>query len=205
MIHYMLFWVHIFILPISRDRELKKIPRLLTVGTNWTLFHLLVWKQQHKLHKPTVIWGAAGLLEPLWKKKKIKITKAIFLYKTVQKWNPCQNETWVQRNCFHDSWEDLKDKLEGLGEKACPRTSALTQQTDLRVTFHQTFSISEDACSCSCSKWGKKQSTEKMLRAQGGDFPSAPQKQDAIIPLLLMVNSEGKFYSPDKTRFLRSV
>lgn len=70
MIHYMLFWVHIFILPISRDRELKKIPRLLTVGTNWTLFHLLVWKQQHKLHKPTVIWGAAGLLEPLWKKKK---------------------------------------------------------------------------------------------------------------------------------------
>lgn len=29
--------------------------------------------------------------------------------------------------------------------------------------------------------------------AQEGDFPSAPQKQDAIIPLLFVVNSEGKF------------
>lgn len=42
---------------------------------------------------------------------------------------------------------------------------------------------------------------EKMLRAHEGDFPSAPQKQDAIILLLLMSTVKAKLILQTKPGF----
>lgn len=130
MIHYKLCSAHIFILPISRDREQKK--------KNPQTFHC-----GHKqiglvsfvgMETATQVAQAHSYLRSSCRIARASVKKqggSNFLYKAAHKWNPSQNALDLPAK---ESFPWCLRGSEGqTGEKACPKTSASSSQSDFLI------------------------------------------------------------------------
>lgn len=154
------------------------------MGTNWTYFICWYGNSNTNYTSPQLFEEQLQDCWSLCEKKNPKTWKQLFVQSCPEvKSFSKRFLTCLQRNYFHDFWKDLKDKLK---EKYVQgllhwHSKQLPEWFLIKHFPYQRMHVPVPAQSEE-----RNSQQEKMLRAQEGDLPSAPQKQDAIILLLLM-------------------
>lgn len=200
MIHSKLFRAHLFILPISRDKEQKKKSPDSSLWAQIGLISFVGMETATQITQAHSYLRSSCRIAGASVKKKTQKHESNFLYKAVQKWNPSQNASWpackgiismISERIWRTNWK--KKYVQGLLHW---HSKQLPEWFLIKHFPYQRMHVPVPAQSEE-----RNSQQEKMLRAQEGDLPSAPQKQDAIILLLLMSTVKAKLILQTKPGF----